>query len=431
MMKSGQKPDRFDREGRFVMFTLTKENIVSYIRDNVPSIKLEDPVTINMIGDGELSEDVEGDGYCNYVFRVADAHSSYIVKQSTAHLRRRGKAVTPKRNRYEYEIMQLRSRIVPEFVPSLYHGDFENNIFIMEDVSNLKLVRYQMVENNRLPELASQAAHYLAATHFYTSEFYLDSSEYRSLISYFMNAEIRHVMEDGIFLGIFGADEFDPACGPEFANFCQSVYDDPEITFQRYKLRHIFMSKSETLIHGDFHTSNMFADDNHLKVIDMEYTFGAPFSYDLGFMLANIISQFCSAAFRPFEDESERKVCLSYLITLMHLLYTDYIDYFYEYWEKDAKLVYKLAEGYKESLALDILREYFGFAACANLCRVCGSMQTADFDCIEDNDLRTQAKFLSIEIDELLFRKWSTYNTIDEPLDDIIGLMLKRRGPVR
>ena len=123
----------------------------------------------------------------------------------------------------------------------------------------------------------------------------------------------------------------------------------------------------------------------------------------------------------------EELASLSYLITIMHLLYTDYIGYFTEYWEKDAKLEYKLAKGYKESLFLDILRECFGFAACANLCRVCGSMQTADFDHIEDNDLRTQAKFLSVEIDELLFRKWFTYNSIDEPLDDMIALLKKHK----
>ena len=38
-----------------------------------------------------------------------------------------------------------------------------------------------------------------------------------------------------------------------------------------------------------------------------------------------------------------------------------------------------------------------------------------------------QAKFLSVEIDELLFRKWFTYNTIDEPLNDMIALLKKRR----
>ncbi|MCD8019377.1 MAG: phosphotransferase [Clostridiales bacterium] len=409
------------------MIILSKENVVSYINDNVPSITLEEPVKINVIGEGDLAEDIEGDGYCNYVFRVADAHHSYIVKQSTEHLRRRGRDLTPERNRYEYEIMQLRSKIVPQYVPKLYHGDFDNHIIIMEGVSNMKLVRYQMNENNRLPELARQISQYLAATHFYTSEFYLDSAEYLSLLSYFMNAELRHVMENGIFLGIFGSDEYDPACGPDFEKYCRKIYADPTITFQRYKLRHLFMSKSETLIHGDFHTSNMFADDTHLKVIDMEYTFGAPLSYDLGFIMANIITQFCSASFRPFKVGGERKVCTSYLISLMKMLYEDYIKFFYEYWEKDAKLEYKLADGYKESLALDILRECFGFAACVNLSRVCGTMQTADFDFIEDNNKRTQAKYLAVDIDVLLFHKWYTYNSIDEPLRDIIMLMSKKR----
>ena len=110
------------------------------------------------------------------------------------------------------------------------------------------------------------------------------------------------------------------------------------------------MSKSETLIHGDFHTSNIFADDTHLKVIDMEYTFGAPFSYDLGFIIANIISQACSAAVRPFDTETHRKNYVAYLISLIEMLYTYYIEFFFEYWEKDAKLEYKITNGYKESL---------------------------------------------------------------------------------
>ena len=76
------------------------------------------------------------------------------------------------------------------------------------------------------------------------------------------------------------------------------------------------------------------------------------------------------------------------------------IQFFFEYWEKDAKLEYKITNGYKESLALDIFRECFGFAACVNFSRVCGDMDTADFDCIKDNALRTKAKFTSVTIDK-------------------------------
>ncbi len=405
------------------MFILTKENLLSYIRENVPSIHLKDPVTVTFIGEGDLEKDVEGDGYCNYVFRVADADSSYIIKQSRDRLKRRGRKMPAVRSKYEYEIMTLRSKIVPQYVPVLYHGDFENYIFIMEDVSNLKLVRYQMTNNHRFPDLARQGAEYLAATHFYTSEFFLPTEQHRELLAYYMNPELRHIMETFVFLGIFGADELDYHCGPAYTEYCQSILDDPELKFQRYRMRHLFMSKSETLIHGDFHTSNLFADDTHLKVIDMEYTFGAPFSFDLGFIFANLIIQFCSAAYRPFPSEEERKECLSYLISLMQLLYTDYRDNFFSYWDQDAKLEYKLADGFKESLLLDILRECFGFAACVNFSRVIGTMETADFDMIEDNDLRTKAKFLSVDIDVTLFRKWDSYNSIEEPLDDIIRIM--------
>ena len=407
------------------MIILNKENIVSYLREYAPCVVLEDPVSVSMIGDGELGKDVEGDGYCNYVYRVSDGTRSYIVKQSQERLRRRGKPMDPCRNEKEYEIMKLRSEIVPQYVPKLYGVDLDNHVFIMEDVSNLKLIRYQLSENHLFPELARQGAHYLAATHFYTSEFYLSSAEYRGLISKFMNAEMRVIMENGIFLQIFGSDNYDPACGPEFEAFCKKVRFDDHLLLQRYRLRHLFMSKSETLIHGDFHTSNIFADDTHLKVIDMEYTFGAPFSYDLGFIIANLIIQLCSAVFRPFESGYLRQRFVSYILSMIQGFYKDYIRYFFEFWDKDAKLEYRITKGYKETIALDILRECFGFAACVNFSRAIGYMETADFDCIEDNTLRTKAKFLSVDIDRLLFEKWDSYDNIKEIISDIIELISK------
>ena len=143
----------------------------------------------------------------------------------------------------------------------------------------------------------------------------------------------------------------------------------------------------------------------------------------LAYRIANIISQACSAAFRPFDTETHRKNYVAYLISLIEMLYTYYIQFFFEYWEKDAKLEYKITNGYKESLALDILRECFGFAACVNFSRVCGDMDTADFDCIKDNELRTKAKFASATIDKMLFEKWDSYNDIKEVIEDIVNVL--------
>lgn len=407
------------------MLELTKDNILSYLKKHVPSISLTEPVNVFQIGDGDLPKEVEGDGYCNYVFRVSDTKQSFIVKQSTPVLRRRGRMLTPERNHFEYEIMELRAKYAPKYVPKLYFQDKENNIFIMEDVSNLHLLRFELTKSHMLEDLARQGAEYLASTHFYTSEFYMDTESYRKQLAHFMNPELRIVMENGIFLQIFAADDYDPDCGPEFKKYCESIRYDEKLQYQRYKLRHLFMSKSETLIHGDFHTSNIFADENHLKVIDHEYTFGAPLSYDLGFIIANVISQISAATYRPYLTETKRNHYIAYLITLIESLYTYYIQYFFSYWDKDAKIEYKLVPAYKDALALDILKECFGFAACVNFSRVMGNMETEEYDSITYPVLRTKTKFLSAEIDKKLFENWSSYSNIKEPIEDMIQIINK------
>ncbi len=408
------------------MKLLTKDTVVSYLREHVSSLELGDDVQVSQIGDGSLGADVEGDGKCNYVFRVSDGIHSYIVKQSSENLRNSGRPMTADRNRFEYDIMKLRGKIIQKYVPVIYHGDPENHLFVMEDVSYLKLIRFQMAKNYYYPNLPTMISEYLAATHFYTSEFFLECTQFRQLIAHFMNPEERNLCEDLVFLEIFGASHYDTACGPEFEAYCESIRYNPKLQFQRYKLRQIFQSKCECLIHGDFHTSNIFADDDHLKVIDMEYTFGAPFSYDLGFIISMIISQYSASVYRPFESETEHKRYMAYLLSVIELLYTEYIRFFFEYWDKDAKLEYQLTPCYKDSLALDILREAFGFAACYNFARTCGDMTTEEFDSIKENDLRTKAKFLSINIDAVLFEKWYQYESVDEIINDIIQITKNR-----
>ena len=67
---------------------------------------------------------------------------------------------------------------------------------------------------------------------------------------------------------------------------------DPKVITERYKLRWLFITKGEALVHGDFHTSNVFIDQEEMKVIDMEYTFCGPMSYDLGYMESHLLSQY-------------------------------------------------------------------------------------------------------------------------------------------
>ncbi len=402
------------------MLILTKDNVAEYVASRLDFFNLNGCVTISAVGDGTSEDD--GDGFINFVFRVSDGEHKLIVKQATE---------TPRcgfdmqlnldRYRLEYRSMQLRKAIVPDLLPDLYDIDHENKVFITEDVSHLQIARFQLMKGKTYPLLADQMARYMAATEFYTSEYYLEGEEYRGLGVYFTNSKMRSIMDNGMFLT--KVDERDTVAqplDPEFITFSERVCANPAIRLQQQKLRHLFMSKGECLIHGDLHTSNVFAEEEECKVIDMEYTFCGPFSYDLGYFLANFLSQYEAAVFRPFDTEEERRDFKAYCLYMIKATYEKFCDYFISYCHEDAKPEYQNIAGLDEDFRLTTLREFLGFAATAQLCRISKAINYPDYDGIEDYVQRHNAKCLSIIVDAVILAKWERYESIDEFIDDLL-----------
>ena len=89
--------------------------------------------------------------------------------------------------------MRIFYAITPEYVPYLKFQDRENNIFVMEDVSDLKVVRFQLNKNKMFPELGRQCGEFMAKTEFCTSEYYLSREQYRGLQKHFENTELRKI----------------------------------------------------------------------------------------------------------------------------------------------------------------------------------------------------------------------------------------------
>ncbi|MBR5046907.1 MAG: phosphotransferase [Eubacterium sp.] len=398
---------------------ITKENIVDYVKSRLDFFQADGDVKVSAIGEGNPEED--GDGFINFVYRVSDGIHPLIVKQSRVKSRAKG-AYTLDINRYklEYESMKLRCAIVPDLIPKVYDCDEENRVVITEDVSHLNISRFQLMKGVTFPLLADHIARYMAATEFYTSEYYLPTKDYRDLAVHFMNSTMRDIMDNAMFLTkVVEEDTVARPLDPDFVTFSRRVVADPDVLIARQKLRHLFMTKGECLIHGDLHTSNIFAGQEETKVIDMEYTFCGPFSYDLGYFTANFIAQFTAACFRPFESEEARSAFKAYCISVIRDTYLKFCDYFIEYWREDAKDVYRNVKGLEEDFRLTTLREFIGFAASPMLGRICTPTPYPDYDSIEDYVQRHNAKCLSIIINRQMLLKWETYQSIDELIRDI------------
>ncbi|MDO4556484.1 MAG: phosphotransferase [Lachnospiraceae bacterium] len=405
------------------MYNLTKENLTDYLKQNLDLLDYSRPLTISAVGEG--SEEEDGDGFINFVFRVSDGTHNIIVKQSRADSRYGGdlNGLPTDRNELEYDSMMIRKAIVPEYIPELYFIDHENSVFVTEDVSYLRIMRFQLIQSKQFDNFTKHITKYMAAANFYTSEYYLETADFRDLSVKFMNDKMRNIMDIGIFLVKRGEDDhIGRELDPDFARFARQIVYDPQVLLERYKLRHLFVTKGECLIHGDLHTSNIFLGEDDMKIIDMEYTFCGPLSYDLGYLLNNFIAQYTAAAFRPFESEEQRREYQSYILRVIHDLYTGYCAEFIKCWNMDAKDIYKNIPGLQEDFVKTTLSESFGFAASANLSRCAGSIPFPDFDAIENPVQKHNAMCLSIIISKQLLLKRCEYDTIDEIVKDIVEI---------
>ena len=101
------------------MITLSKENVVDYVKSRLDFFNPDGDIKVSAIGEGTVEED--GDGFINFVYRVSDGVHHLIVKQSTLESRSKG-SFTLDLNRYklEYDAMKICAAIVPDLIPKLY-----------------------------------------------------------------------------------------------------------------------------------------------------------------------------------------------------------------------------------------------------------------------------------------------------------------------
>lgn len=399
------------------MLEISKENIIEYLKKHMPEFDTSIPVTVTQIGEGTEEED--GDGYVNYIFRVFTEKEGYVLKQGRPLARVSQLPIALYRNKLEYDSIRIRAAIVPEYTPALKFYDEENNTFVMEDVSRLKISRFQFNKNVIFPDFGRQCGECMAKTEFYTSEYFLSREEYRKLQTKFENTELRKIMEDGMFLDIFGLD-FDSSLGEEFKNFASQFSHDNRYVTELFKIRRSFMSHADALIHADMHTSNIFASEDEMKVIDMEFSFMGPFGYDLGYLTGNLISQYCAACFKPFASEDDRKEFKAYLLATIKNLFRVYFLTFTECWEKDAKKRYQRKDGLRRSIFEEVMLEAPGYASMVNWFRSVGEVDYPDFDVIENKEDKRHATTLSLLIDwQIMFQRYQ-YRTVDDLIDTIL-----------
>jgi len=402
---------------------LTPTKVIEYIKAYTDIFPGDTTLEVYEIGGGED----DGDGFVNHVYRIWDeTGKSVILKQAKPYLKVFGETalLTTMRNQIESEIIKLRTAITPEYLPEMYHIDPNNNLFIYEDCGRLKIMRFELTKGKSFPKFPGQIGEFLAKSNFYTSEIYLDQVAHKALEAKFMNPEMRVIMETILFLRKSFIEDLphEPVVGdPNHIAMSDLLWDKRELRVELLKLRGIFMKKSECIVHGDLHTSNIMIDENEMKIIDMEYPFMGPSSSDTGYLAGNLIYEYIAWYHHPEGTKASRKAYRKEILGYLRDMINEYQRIYCECWDKDAKPMYREYTEYRDYLLKNYIKEVCGFTGCQIVSRVGSIVPLPDFDVLQNPASRNCARRLSLLIADALIMKRDEM----ESVEDIIALIEK------
>lgn len=386
------------------MFDFSTTNGAVFLKENTSLFSPWDAITIDCLN----SQD-EFDGYVNYLYRIKQGERTYILKQAKDHLIADllTAPLDKNRNHREYLSYTFRKQITPTYVPQVFDEKKADHFFLMEDLKDFATLRQFLSAGGQELTLGKQIGEFLAKNHFYTSQFFLDPVTFQELDKGFTNSAMRTILTDVLLQWPdqpikTGTTAFQNCEGQVIQQFLAS--SDNQKAWQN--LTKIFQEKKQCLIHGDFHTSNILFHQK-IQVIDMEYTMMGPFSYDLGYFLANLLSQYSSFVFNQVFSFHQRKEQQDFLLGMLLDIFS-----YYQLYVSDCLRHHPSPLSPLEPLA--IFHEAIGFMAQANLSRLIHAGDFPDFDCIPNPQDQFLARCLSFKLaNELLLHG----NELANPLE--------------
>lgn len=224
-----------------------------------------------------------GEGNMNVVLRIQTNLRSFIVKQSRPFVQKYQDIDAPiERIDVEYQFYSAiaNNDILNKHVPEILNYSAENHLLILEDLGNCEdmssLYSTKQLESDRLELLINIAANIHASK---VPQHYPENKSLR-LLNHQHIFELPFMENNGFSLNDVqeGLEELSipykgDAALKETINVVGKTY----------------LSTGKTLLHGDYYPGSWMSKDNHIYVIDPEFSFVGFPEFDLGVLAAHTI----------------------------------------------------------------------------------------------------------------------------------------------
>ncbi|AVP54365.1 methylthioribose kinase [Clostridium tetani] len=345
----------------------------------------------------KLQAEEIGDGNINYVFKVWDVNTkkSVIIKHADIFLRSSGRELDVDRNRIEAEVLMLQGILAPGLVPKVYKYDSVMCNLSMEDISDHRNLRKELLKRNTFPSFAEHITTFIVDTLLPTTDLVMDSGEKKDNVKKYINKDLCKISEDLVFTEPFIDYKGRNTVLEENIEFVKrQLYEDKELILEAGKLKNNFMNNSQALIHGDLHSGSIFVNEESTKILDPEFAFYGPIGYDLGNVIGNLFFAWANAYVT--EDGKEVEEFTIWIEKTIENILELFKEKFIKKYKEIVTDVMAKEEYYMNWYLHSILSDTAGQVGLEIIRRVVGDSKVLDITSITDINKRVKAERILI-----------------------------------
>jgi 5-methylthioribose kinase len=399
---------------------LTESEIPAYLQ-SLPAMQQR----FSAFDDMEVAE--VGDGNLNFVYLVSNRRApqeTVVLKQAVPYLRVVGESWPLTRHRMDIETAALRHfrGICAEHVPEVFHSDSELSLVIMQRLGRHRILREELADGHTFDRVADHLSTFTARSLFLGSDFFLGHDAKKEAVKRFVNVELCKITEDLIFTHPYddGPTNAYNAALPRSA--IDRIQRNPAVRVAVAELKFAFMTRAETLLHGDLHVGSVMVNATDTYVIDPEFAFYGPMGFDLGVLLANFFLAWCGLGARGFAPGDKSRL---WLLDTARECWNQFEAKFMALWvgheHKTGFIGRDLdgssAQAFRDAFMRRLFQDSLGFAACEMVRRTLGLAKVAEIAGIVDLQARAGAEIAALQIAERLLLSRQQAGSIEQVID--------------
>ena len=362
-------------------FLLDCDEVISYVKEKNLFSENAD-LTVKEIGDGNI----------NYIFKVENKidGKSIVLKQADKLLRSSGRPLDLTRSKIEANILRIENDLAPHFVPEIYFYDEIMCVLAMEDISEYKNLRTELIAGKIFLNFADNISEFLSRTLLLTTDLFMNKFEKKKNVKEFINPELCDISECLVFTEPYDNNKNRNIITPGNEEFVEKfLYENEDLHFAILKLREKFMNYSQSLIHGDLHSGSIFINEKGIKIIDPEFSFYGPMAYDVGNVIGNLYFPLYRAKFF-MEDSKEKEEFINWLekcILDIPILFSEKCKLLWEKYSKDKLLKNKK---FRDYYIENIVKDSLAYAGTEMIRRTVGDAKVLELTSLENSEKKLE-----------------------------------------